>query len=336
MAPINKRGYITIESCIVLPFVICLIMSIASLTKIAYTQSVIEGVLYESAQELARDTYLFDKLEVYESGNKLNDKIKIKLEFIKKINVDLFNISTEYVDNLINEGFNIIGIELYKVYFNNNLAGKTGQGADEILKQYRIENLSFSNTKISRDEIYINVEYSIKNNIPIDFIGKINISDGVYIKGLSRGESIANSINSKEVIELDYDIWEIDKLVRGKKIAELLGNNLGYVYYGIDKIENRQITSIVSIDTRKATYNFDSGLYKQVKSKIDELDQFIEGDKHNKIITRTDYDTKAINIVIPKEELTQEQEKELSQAKRYAKEKNIKFKVTIVCKKEAE
>jgi len=240
----------------------------------------------------------------------------------------------DFASDRIDDGYNDIGILVYEKYFYDYINIKGDK--NEYLKDKGIQNIDFSSSKISKDEIYINITYQIRNELPIDFIGSMNISEGVYIKTFAEGESLYALSNNIERIELDYDVWELNNLERGKKIAEILGNNLGYMYYGIDKLENDALESIVSVDTRKKTYLTQENLYDRAKEKIDELYEFREGNKNGKIVTKSDYNRKLINLALPSEELTNSQEAQLESARRYARERNILFKITIIEKQRKE
>ncbi|HBY19495.1 MAG: hypothetical protein A2Y24_03595 [Clostridiales bacterium GWE2_32_10] len=317
-----------------IPFVVCIVLSFAYFIKILYIEQIVKGAMYESAIQFARDTYFYNKIEVYDTGDKLSDKLQSMLDFIDKFSEDMGDEAKDFASDRIDDGYNDIGILVYEKYFYDYINIKGDK--NEYLKDKGIQNIDFSSSKISKDEIYINITYQIRNELPIDFIGSMNISEGVYIKTFAEGESLYALSNNIERIELDYDVWELNNLERGKKIAEILGNNLGYMYYGIDKLENDALESIVSVDTRKKTYLTQENLYDRAKEKIDELYEFREGNKNGKIVTKSDYNRKLINLALPSEELTNSQEAQLESARRYARERNILFKITIIEKQRKE
>ncbi|HCC07666.1 MAG TPA: hypothetical protein DEP72_05855 [Clostridiales bacterium] len=326
-----KSGYITVEASIIIPFVICIILSFSYFIKILYIEQIVKDVMYESGTQFARDAYFYNKIEVYETGDRLSDKLQNMVSFIDKFSKDMGQVAKGFIGERIDESYNNIGIEVYKNYFNDYISTK--ENKHEYLESKGIYNIDFSNSRMSKDELYINVTYEIINVIPIDFIGSIKVSQGVNLKTFAEGQSLYALSDNMEKVEIDFDVWELNNFERGKKIAEILGNNLGTMYYGIDKLENNTLESIVSVDTRKKTYFDEENLYDRVKEKLDELYIFEEENKNGVVVNRLDYNKKLMNLALPSENLTESQQEQLEKVRRYAKHKNIIFKITIIEKR---
>ena len=63
---------------------------------------------------------------------------------------------------------------------------------------------------------------------------------------------------------------------RGQIIDKALGNNLGYNFPVVDKLNDRTITSIKSMDLNANTYQTGRGIYNALVKNIDTLDNFAE------------------------------------------------------------
>ncbi|HAN10654.1 MAG TPA: hypothetical protein DCP90_08605 [Clostridiales bacterium] len=324
----KKSGYITVEASIIMPFVICIILSFAYFIKILYIEQIVKNAMYESGIQFSRDIYFYNKVEVFETGDRFSDKLQGMVGFIDKFSEDMGQVAKDLIKDGVDESYNNFGIEVYKNYFIDYI--NTQENKYEYLKGKGIENLDFSNSILSKDELYINITYEIKNVIPIDFIGSIKVSEGLCVKTFADGQSLYALSNNIERVQIDFDVWELSNFQRGKKIAEILGNNLGNMYYGIDRLENKTLESIVSVDTRKKTYLNEENLYDRVKEKIDEIYIFEEGSKNGIVVKKSDYNKKVMNLVLPSENMTQSQQSQLEKVRRYAKNKNIIFKITIV------
>ncbi|MFI8577835.1 VWA domain-containing protein [Rossellomorea aquimaris] len=142
----------------------------------------------------------------------------------------------------------------------------------------------------------------------------------------------------------EYDVWSLASLTRGKEIDEFLGNNLGITFPVVDKLDNRILTSIKSLDPRSATYtDSPKRMYDRIVEDLKKLDQFTEASKNVTLydgtktfssVTTRSYDKKVLQVVLPDHELTDAQAEYITAAKEYAETlnnfKDVELQVTIL------
>ena len=136
-----------------------------------------------------------------------------------------------------------------------------------------------------------------------------------------------------ECIELDQYIWDDGSVIRGKKIDEALGNNLGYNYPVIDKESEGIITSIKSRNLKCNTYQNGKTLENQIKRDVNKLYNF-EGTSWNGINIRyEDICGKQLQLAVPDIELSELQIDALNKAIEYANSKEIDIIITVIKEK---
>lgn len=109
MQSINKhrnkcKGSLTVESAIIMPVFICVILSFALFIKIVYTQCIIQHAINETANELAVYSYLYSVSGI----QKLHDDAKDKLEEKSKLAQEQINDTVEVI-NVLSNAKEIIG-----------------------------------------------------------------------------------------------------------------------------------------------------------------------------------------------------------------------------------
>jgi hypothetical protein len=68
-----RKGSLTVESAIVLPFIICIIISIAFIMRIAHVHSVVQHALNDSANELSTYSYLYSISNIKNINDQVED-----------------------------------------------------------------------------------------------------------------------------------------------------------------------------------------------------------------------------------------------------------------------
>ena len=143
-------------------------------------------------------------------------------------------------------------------------------------------------------------------------------------------KSISTTKLSNDIVYIGDSLWEKGAFKRGQIIDKALGNNLGYNFPVVDKLNNRTITSIKSMDLTANTYQTGRGIYNALVKNIDTLDNFAGRRWHGTIVSKKIYDKKELEIAIPKVKISQDQKRGLDEAIQYAKTKNIRVKITII------
>ena len=99
------------------------------------------------------------------------------------------------------------------------------------------------------------------------------------------------------------DPWGMGNFERGKYFEEKYGSNLPHIFPTINKFEDGNCESIMSMDLTKDTYQSDSRIDERIIEKITELEEFnganvnINGDSY--VIEENEIDSKTLTIIIP-------------------------------------
>lgn len=143
-------------------------------------------------------------------------------------------------------------------------------------------------------------------------------------------KSISTTKLTNDIVYIGDSLWEKGAFKRGQIIDKALGNNLGYNFPVVDKLNDRTITSIKSMDLTANTYQTGRGIYNTLVKNIDTLDNFTERAWHGTVVSKEVYDYKELEVAIPKIKISQDQKRGLDEAIQYAKSKNIRIKITII------
>ena len=143
-------------------------------------------------------------------------------------------------------------------------------------------------------------------------------------------KSISTTKLTNDIIYVGDNLWTKGAFKRGQIIDKALGNNLGYNFPVVDKLNDRTITSIKSMDLTLPTYQTGKGIYNTLVKNIDALDKFTYKSWNRKFIGLNDYDSKELEIAISKTIISKEQKYGIDRAIQYAENKGIKVKITII------
>ena len=143
-------------------------------------------------------------------------------------------------------------------------------------------------------------------------------------------KSISTTKLTNDIVYIGDSLWEKGAFKRGQIIDKALGNNLGYNFPVVDKLNDRTITSIKSMDLTLPTYQTGKGIYNTLVKNIDALDKFTYKSWNRKFIGLNDYDSKELEIAISKTIISKEQKYGIDRAIQYAGNKGIKVKITII------
>ncbi len=124
--------------------------------------------------------------------------------------------------------------------------------------------------------------------------------------------------------------WGEGPLTRGNIIDELLGNNLGRTFPTVDKLENGVLTSTKSMDVLAKTYQTESGIFNRLKTDINSLDRFTSGERNGTVVQASDYNSKVFELALPDASLSVGQINAINNAKQYATQLGIDFRVVVV------
>lgn len=136
-----------------------------------------------------------------------------------------------------------------------------------------------------------------------------------------------------DVIYTEEDAWALGQIQRGDYLDDVCGNNLVHNFPVIDKLENRVITSIKSIDTSLKSYQSASGIYNKIVRDARTLSKFTGKTWTGIKITPKTYDSKVLQIVLPNTTINAEQMLGLQVAELYVYNTyNIELILTVATK----
>ncbi|MBO7426102.1 MAG: hypothetical protein J6U23_10515 [Clostridiales bacterium] len=143
------------------------------------------------------------------------------------------------------------------------------------------------------------VEYTIET-----LFGDIDRSHYSAIPFYGLYNSLINHFDYDSSEEEDSaDPWGMNNFDRGEYFEDKYGSNLPHVFPAINKFEDGNCESIMSIDLTKDTYQSDFRINERISEKLSELDEFnganvsINGETY--VIEENEIVSKTLTIIIP-------------------------------------
>ncbi len=295
----REEGSISVEAAIIFPLVLFLILGFVSIIQYVSLAEKLDFAVKNTAIELSMDMYIYHRvgaLEAYQGAKSELDQ--------------LVPIIGEKVDELVVKQY-------LRKHINTQMDG---------LGVY---------AHIQDDVLEIKVSADFKSHHQIYF-GVIPLEKKTQVRCFTKGDSLKEYGFIKGIHYTDFDVWTFSNLQRGITIGEILGNNLGYTEYGLDILKEGTLTSIVSIDIRKESYQKRDAITNTLRTQINKLSEFSEAKVGEISIAKEDYIRKQIHVVIPVEELDLLQQHEFEKVRNYARSKNIELVVSVIKGKENE
>ncbi len=341
----NSRGSITVEAAIVLPILLCAILTIGMFSKVYYVHEIIHHALTETAYEISDISYLYYVSGINEIQKQLDETLDDYGSFEEVENME--DVANWLISNIYDEGKSQFGNTVVKQLIKKYLVTSNQNNIDIRLKSLNIMdgwaglNFKSSSYLSNHQNIDLIVKYKIKLPLPIRFVSEIPIIQRVSLRAWMEG-SLPSDFNDVEIsenkfpndlvdefIDAGYDVWSLKVFQRGREIKKMLGRNLDENFPIIDILKDNQVISIRTHDTRVSS-NQGRGLYYQLTADIRQLEGYTVKTYNGVTIGPQNYKEKVFNVVIPDEALTEEQIKSIRDAKEYAANRKIKVKVTVV------
>ena len=132
------------------------------------------------------------------------------------------------------------------------------------------------------------------------------------------------------VVKTDKDTWNLPAVKRGDYFDDLFGNNLGHNFPVVDKLENRVLTSIKSMDLSLKSYQTSNGIFGKILKDASTLKNFTGKAWGDNVIIAAQYDSKVLYLILPDISITSEQMLGLQAAELYIKNQyNIQLLITV-------
>lgn len=144
-------------------------------------------------------------------------------------------------------------------------------------------------------------------------ISSIDSNNDIQVQQFKRGENTT--------------VWDMGYMDRGVEIQGVFGRNLPKSFPVLTRFNNNTATVISSIDTTLKTYQEANSLYKAIEKEIASLAEEKDYSYKDIIITNSDVVKKQYWLVIPENELKNEQQQAIERAKNKAAQLNVEFKL---------
>ena len=126
-------------------------------------------------------------------------------------------------------------------------------------------------------------------------------------------------------------VWRLNRFERGRRIESKLGENLGWNFPTIDKLQGGVATSIKSLDLTAKSYQKGNTLFNTLKKYINKVDDFTGANWGGRNIQEgVDFSTKAIELGVQPGKATIGQWEQIAKAMDLAKEKGIEFTLKFI------
>lgn len=306
-----------------------------------------------------------------ESGNGTIQTTKEIIELAERVSAnpkdEIISIGSLLGDSLLEDGktFVLQPVIGYLVYKN---LGSGQKDADTVLRELCVvnglEGLDFSSSTVFKDKksIDIMVKYKLKLQLPVNILPEIYIvqrstvrawldGDGQRWAGIN--ENISSTVDNsnpsnqegsggEENNQEDSDkrngktVWDLSPKTRGRILQIEQGRNLPDMFPTIAKYKNNTVYSIKSIDLTDITYKKTLNLKYRVNGFIKELSEFKEGEYRGRSIKRSDYNSKILTLIVPKDSLNAQNRITLLECENYAKRLGITLNIVQHSQKKSE
>ena len=347
------KGSLTVESAIVLPLFLCIIISIIFFIKAVHTHEVVQYALDRTANEMALFSYashafgimeIDDSIEagIDETAGKLADGMLRALgamdalegitngvqEIFASPAGQLKDFAAAVAKKVYGDAKTQALIPIIKMYMKQYLLMDSERNIDERLKGLSVaggyDGMDLSGSAFFEDEdgsIDLVVKYELNIALPIKILPEIIIvqraSSRAWLGGDGRDE-IRTEVE---------DVWSLDNFRRGRRLRAFYGGNLPFNFPVIAAFDSGTATMIKSIDLTAKTYQTASKVADVINGYIAELAAF-KGQEQpwgskGIVIREAEINMRRLLLVIPGNPISPETEAVLESLRQKAAAKGI-------------
>lgn len=223
---------------------------------------------------------------------------------------------------------------IVKLYMKKYLATDNIADADQRLKTLNVADgfsgLDFSDSSFLSDRseyIDIVVRYCINLPVPVRFTKGLEFVQRARVKAWMGGDETLGVLDGATG-DTD-DIWSLDNFSRGLKIRRLFGANLPTSFPVIAKFDNGNAVMIKSMDLTAESYQKGNNAEKTLKLYMEELIGYKGQNKpwgsDGILVREEDIKSRELILVIPKNQLSDANEKMLSDMAGMANSKGVRL-----------
>ncbi|MTI47481.1 MAG: pilus assembly protein [Firmicutes bacterium] len=239
----KNKGSLTVEASIVLPFFICVILTIGFFIRIVHTHEVIQYAIDETANDIASYSYIYYSSDFFDMEKKLEESTNYPNVWNRKDDHDEIEKITEEIKRVINKKShssnslellfkllsNIKEFNIEKVIEDLDTVGKIElinyikNQVGNVIANKQIEDYILPSFNGSLEEKLKKLNIVTKSDNGLDLINGIDISKSRYLKENNEIEIIATyKINLP--LPIDF-IGDIPIIQRASTRAWMGGNN---------------------------------------------------------------------------------------------------------------
>lgn len=319
----NDSGSVTIETAVVMPAFIGVLLFFISLFQITAAENILNFTALKTADKMCKWAPIYKNLLIDNAQDVIFEGIKDEIvgEFGDALNSEL--------DNFIMSIFDLRKIGEYSMdYIYGFTAQKMCESSieDNVLIKKGIVDIKnvnlYKSNFFHKDTNFIDLIAicDVDTYLPFD----VKISSEV--KCFAWGSGVMPHISVKEETEVDSStesIWKADNFTRGQVIRQMYGANLPDTFPVIAAFDNGMATMIKSINHMATTYQKSSVFEQTVRRMINDLSRFEGGEAGNIKVKSKDIYCKRLLLVLPENDLSLSQQKALENLMRYATSKLI-------------
>jgi hypothetical protein len=191
---------------------------------------------------------------------------------------------------------------------------------------FKFEMVSMTGSEYFNDknEFELNVRFRTELIVPIEFLNL----EGYDIRLNAKGNCWTSGANSEYNVK-DIQVWELDNFRRGRVLEKVFGSNLPEMFPVIDiyNREEKYVALIASIDHTKKSYLKNGTITKAINELVENLSSFESGECEGVVVKKSDYKSKKIILVMPRNTMTVKQAEELALCRTDATMKGISVEV---------
>lgn len=325
-----RKGAITVEAAVILPFFIIGVMSFAFILKIYFTHEIMQNALAGACRQMGVYGLLYYKtnaeeviggIEKFSSSNTVEDTLGDNwlASSIREAGKDVTDRVRAQVA-LIPAARLLVGNQLEACFNTAVEKGLLGLNIED-----GFEGLDFSESRMLADGRSIDISVGYKMRFP--FLS--GLLPGVKIRQTSSvciwaGEEGVGGSGDEE--ENNKSVWDMTNLKRGQEIRKLQGANLPFNFPTVAKYGNGTVTSIKSLNIEEAYYKDPVNLEKKITSYINKLKEFNGGTCGEVSIRSSDIFRKELLLIIPEIELVSNQQSVIDKCIGLAESRGITLK----------
>ena len=204
-----------------------------------------------------------------------------------------------------------------------------------ISQESRLLNKISETTGNTKSEIQCNCSQCYMARRPYQFLGNTmgpQIGEGIGLMAPLPKIGLAGRLGKfGKLVNESESVWKLNKFLRGRKVEQFLGENLGWNFPVIDKLSNGVATSIKSIDLTAESYQKGNAVFDVLNKYINKIDGFGTTTWAGRTVTEgVDYTSKAIELGIQANKATLNQWEQISKAIQTAKSKGIDVSIKFI------